>query len=153
MDVIAKFKETQQERLYGKKKGEADFDEGHMEQIDINDLRLAMKLACILRNQEYTAFYAQQMSILKKQDEEIVERRDTVVFKDKNDDVYKTKIKGIEDFMLEKQRSDASKQILCQEKHIIEIEAIKEGIRIVLKQRFLTEWQEAKRLNLIKNQV
>jgi hypothetical protein len=65
MEVIAKFKETQQEKLYGKKPGEAPFDEGHMEQIDINDIRLAMKLACILRNQEYTAFYAQQISILK----------------------------------------------------------------------------------------
>ncbi len=49
------------------------------------------------------------MNILKQTDDEILERRDTVVFKDAMDDTYKTKIKTPEDFMDEKMRADASR--------------------------------------------
>jgi hypothetical protein len=42
--------------------------------------------------------------------------------------------------MQEHIKSDRVKENLLQMKHTIEIEAIKEGVRCVLKQRFLTEW-------------
>ena len=54
--------------------------------------------------------------------------------------------------MQEHIKSDRVKENLLQMKHTIEIEAIKEGVRCVLKQRFLTEWQDVAREKLIKSQ-
>jgi hypothetical protein len=43
--------------------------------LNQRDFRLVLKLATILRNQEYNQFYQKQLERMKKEDSEIVERR------------------------------------------------------------------------------
>jgi len=56
--------------------------------------------------------------------------------------------KGRHDFLKEREQQVHRQAIISQEKYKIEIEGMKEGTRIVIKQKFMNEWREAREAQL-----
>jgi len=62
-DFISKFKELKNIELYGDNENErAKGDEF----LEINHIKLAIKLACLIRNQEYGSYFGKQMQEVER---------------------------------------------------------------------------------------
>jgi hypothetical protein len=151
-DVIQEFIDLKQQRLYHldapKTKPKSRASETSVRippekvvdetvALSQRDVRLVLKLACIIRNQDYREFYQKQLDRRKQEDDDIVERREIFVReRGINTNEWETVFKTTEDFVDERNKEDATKNILIQEKFCIELNAIQHAITVVLKQKF-----------------
>lgn len=140
-DFISKFTELKNKELYGDNEDERA---KQAEFLEINHIKLAIKLACLIRNLEFGSYFEKQWTEVERQRIEEYKKdvRDCRVVEVNGE--WITKWKRKEEWFKDRQKIKTQEEIIMAEKYKIEIESIKQAVRVVLKQKFLTEFMRVK---------
>lgn len=112
---------------------------------------MAVKLAVLQRNQEFNAFYAKKIKDVHGAKKERQDNRDVRVFQDVMDN-WVIKFKRKEDYFRDRKEIKDNEEEVLVAKYKIEVDALRDASRAVLKQKYLREFTEVKmRENEIAN--
>ena len=136
------FRAIKKEMLYEKHKLEPEVVE---EELSLTNLRTALKLSNLLKDQEWQAFSRKQ--ILKDKEEfkvvSTIDKFEVLSYQD-NIGRWVVKQKDRNDYLNERERWAAKKSFANDTKFQIELDSLKEGFRVVVKTKVLTEWRMAR---------
>ena len=138
------FEQTKLKKLYDGKKS----NESLQSELSLSNLRQAFKLAYLLKNQEMAA-YAKKLIERETPDEtkgfDWKERYGMVfVLRDAMQRSGKTEYKTQDDYLKEREAKKVRHSKFMETKYKIEIDSLKEGLRVIIRNRVVKEWIEAR---------
>jgi len=126
-EFIQDFIQKKNEILYGKKEANSARVDQITERLVTRDLKIAVRFSNLLRDQEWNGYL------------------DKIFSRQRNN--WKFELQLYEKTLVEKQRElemvEQQKLKVLQDKEEIEVTTMREGIRVVLKQKFFNEWRAA----------
>lgn len=132
---ISQFTHKKNQILYGEQAANSEFIDQVTEKLVLRDVRVAVRFAILLRNQEWSGY------------------RDSVLFR-RQERQWKFEPALYEKPLAEKETALAAKEKQAEraleEKARIETETLREGFRNILRVKFFNEWRAAKQEQLAR---
>ena len=136
------FERMKNEKLYNGEKP----DDVITEELSLANMRQAMKIATILKNQEINAFRKEQIErdAFEFRIKDTVDKFEVESFYNELAKCWQVRQKSREDYLKERDRWTVIKDEVNKVKYQAEIDGLKEGMRLIIKNRVMREWRAAK---------